>query len=78
MEIKVGDIIKSYDFPRMTDYYAVGQVTGICGEYIYFTCIEKVWDGEKVNPSEYNANMRTVAMGCLMSDDNFQRLEVLY
>lgn len=78
MEIQIGDIIKSYDFARVTDYYSVGHVTGICGEYIYFTCIEKVWDGAKLNPSEYSANMRTLKMGCLMSDETFQRLEVLY
>lgn len=77
MEIKIGDIIKSYDFAYNTRSYSIGQVTEIVDEYIFFTCIKQVWENEMVDPKEYDPSMRTVAMGCLMSDERFARIEVL-
>ena len=78
MEIKIGDIIKSYDFAYNTECFSIGHVTDIIDHMIFFTCIKQVWEGEVVNPSEYNPLMRTPIMGCLMTDEKFQRLEVLY
>jgi len=71
--VKIHDIIKSYDFPHNTSCYAIGIVTALEGDYINFTCIKQVWEGEAVDPSEYEnkKEMRTVKQGCMCCDEGF-------
>lgn len=71
MSIKIHDIIKSYDFPHNTSYYAIGIVTALEGDYINFTCIKQVWDGEVVDPNDYKKEMRTAKRGCMCHDEKF-------
>ena len=46
--LKVGDIVKSYDFPGNTECYMVGQVVGIHGDEAFRAkFIKRVWLGQE-------------------------------
>lgn len=42
MNVKIHDIIKSYDFHFNTSCYSIGIVTAVDENYINFTCIKQV------------------------------------
>lgn len=71
MNVKIHDIIKSYDFPHNTSCYAIGIVTALEGDYINFTCIKQVWQDEVVDPNDYKKEMRTVKQGRVYRDEKF-------
>lgn len=75
MEIKINDIIKSYDFHFNTECYNVGIVTDVDEDWIYFTSGKKVWMGEEVE--DFYPHMRTAPIGSMMLDEEFDRIEFL-
>jgi hypothetical protein len=75
MEIKKGDIIRSYDFHFNTDCYNVGIVTDVDDKWIYFTSGKKVWMGEEIE--DFDPYMRTAPIGFMMLDEEFERILIL-
>lgn len=72
--MKVGSVIKSFDFPGITDCYMVGQVVEIDGDYITCDTWEIVFEGEKDVVKGSTKRFRTVKQGCMMFDSKFQRV----
>lgn len=77
MNVKIHDIIKSYDFHFITSCYAIGVVTAVDENYINFTCIKQVWQDEVTDPSEYEKEMRTAKQGMVRNDERFERVAVI-
>ena len=75
--MKVGDIIKSYDFHFNTNSYVVGVVTKVDDCCVEFDTIKMVWQNEILNPSEYDPKMRAPKQGMLMADEKFERIFVI-
>lgn len=71
--IKVGDIIKSYDFPGVLDCYKIGRVVDIIDVYILCDTLDEVFDGVTTKvpmPRQF----RTVKQGEWFGDDKFNRI----
>lgn len=73
--MKVGDIIKSYDFHFNTKSYVVGVVTSLDSYFVQFDCIKQVWENEMVEINE--VKMQTALPGMMMLDEKFERVVVL-
>jgi hypothetical protein len=73
--MKVGSIIKSFDFPGNLDCYFIGKVTKIEGDYIHCDTIKQVFDGE--DEPKPSPEFRTVKQGLMMFDTKFERVQVL-
>ena len=74
--MNVGDTIKSYDFHFNKDCYAVGTVTDIQDEVIFFDCAYQMWNGE-IETKGFDPKMKTLVQGALMLDEKFERVLVL-
>lgn len=63
--IKVGDIIKSLDFPHTTEHYMIGRVDLIDTErgYIHCTTIKQVSGGKESPLEDFNNKFSTVPLG---------------
>lgn len=74
-EVKVGDVIMSFDFHGRYDCYVVGLVTDIVKDLILFKGISRVWEGVKeANDTEYSAPLP----GKMMMDERFpHRIKVI-
>lgn len=75
--MKVGNIIKAYDFPGVTDCYMVGQVRELDGDYIVCDTHEIVFEGESSVVKGSTHRFRTVKQGCMMFDSKFERVVVV-
>jgi hypothetical protein len=74
MNIQIGSIIRSYDFTFNHDYYFVGEVTKIEGDYIYCNTLAQFRAMIEVEITEKNSTFRTVRQGAMFMDDQFQRI----
>lgn len=75
--MKVGSVIKSFDFHGLTDCYMVGRVVDVIDDFILCDTMEIVFEGESLPIKETKRQFRTVKQGCMMRDDDFQRIVVL-
>lgn len=75
-EVKVGDIIKSYDFPPATHSYFIGKVVEVKGEFTHCDTLKIIREGEEIDVSNAS-DFRTPKMGCMVDDHEFERIEVL-
>lgn len=75
--MKIGDIVKSYDFPGNTDCYMVGQVVGIHGDETFRAkFLKRVWLGE--TDKKFKTDYFTAPMqGNAFMDEKFQRVVVI-
>jgi hypothetical protein len=74
MNIQIGSIIRSYDFHFVNDYYFVGEVTKIEGDYIYCNTLAQFRAMEEQEITEKNSTFRAVKQGAMLMDDEFQRI----
>jgi hypothetical protein len=72
--MKVGTVIKAFDFPGHDDCYMIGKVISIEGDYITCDTWEIVFEGEKNIVKGSTHRFRTVKQGCMMFDSKFQRV----
>ena len=72
--MKIGTIIKSFDFPGNLHCYMIGEVTALSGVEITCKTIRQVFDGKAQPLDDFNSTFRTVAQGEGMLDRNFQRI----
>jgi len=78
MQVQINDIIKSYDFPNMLDYYMVGQVTGFEDDMIVCKTIKIVQDNKAVDYGcRFPEEFRTPMQGQMMFDSKFERIVVV-
>lgn len=75
MSAKIGDVIKSYDFPNTKTCYMVGKVVDMVGDYLVCETIKQVFNDENVD--DYSPEFRTPQIGCMMFDDKYPRIEVI-
>jgi hypothetical protein len=80
--IKVGDIIKSKDFPGNEECYMVGIVTSIDEDWIEAKTVKIVFGGKIMEiEAGFTDKFSTVAPGKSFTDgifgDKFNRIEVL-
>ena len=76
--MKIGDIVKSYDFPGNTECYMVGQVVGVFKFDGTFRAkfIKRVWLGE--NDKKFKTDYFTAPLqGKAFMDEKFQRIVVI-
>jgi hypothetical protein len=67
--MKIGSLIKSYDFNGVTDTYMIGRVVDIMDVYILCDTVEIVWEGVSVPIKESRRQFRTVKQGAHMFDN---------
>ena len=77
MNVQIGSIIKSYDFHYNTDCYMIGRVTEIEGDYINCVTIKVVYRGNVDANDNWPKTFSTPQMGCMMDDEDFDRIVVL-
>lgn len=77
-QVKVGSIIKSYDFVTSRDCYIIGIVRKIEDDLIYADVIEHISRNKVVDPKYKATHFETPMQGHMLmdSDDNI-RIEVL-
>ena len=79
--LKAGDLIKSYDFPKelQPGCYMVGIVESVDGNWIEAKIIKQFFAGEKVERPEALSNtlFRTPVQGAGMFDDRDTRIEMI-
>lgn len=78
MKLKIGNVIKSYDFVNNSTCFYVGKVREIRDGMAVCDCIGQTWDNQVV--SGFPPEFRTPLPGNFMMDDmypNFQRIEVV-
>ncbi len=76
--MKVGSIVKSFDFPGITNCYMIGKVVGVYERDGTFRAqfIKRVWDG--VEDKKFKTDYFTAPMqGNMLMDDSFERVQVL-
>lgn len=81
MDIKVGQIIKSFDFPHTTDFYMIGEVTEVDKMNRTISCntLRHVSDGKVEEIRVINATFRTMMPGEHCFDAMFKtpRIQIL-
>jgi hypothetical protein len=75
MQVQIGDIIKSFDFPNRTDCYIVGQVKSVKQGVIVATVIRAISESKEYK--FLDTEFATVEQGLGMFDDKFERVVVL-
>jgi hypothetical protein len=75
MQVRIGDVIKSYDFPNMLDCYIIGQVVNVEKNYITAKVIKAVSESKEYDLQ--SATFKTPVQGSGMFDDKFERVVVL-
>jgi hypothetical protein len=75
--LKVGDIVKSYDFPGNTECYMVGKVVGIHGDDSFRAqFVKRVWLNE--TDRKFKTDYFTAPLpGNYFGDDRFKRVVVV-
>lgn len=76
-QVKVGSVIKSFDFPEKQTCYLIGRVTKLEGCYIYCEVISQVFSGEVVPDDELPETFRVPKQGEMMLDAKFERIVVI-
>jgi hypothetical protein len=71
MMIKVGDIIKSLDFPHTTEHYMIGRVIKVTEGAYYCDTIKQVSAGKEDELCEINSKFSTAKMGEHWMEDMF-------
>lgn len=81
MDIKVGQVIRSFDFPHTTDFYMVGEVTEVDTVNRTITCntLGHVSGGKVEKIRDINSTFRTVFPGDHVFDNMFKtpRIQIL-
>ena len=79
MNIEVGSIIKSLDFPHLTDCYMIGRVASYENGVIECETIKQVSEGKELPISEFNKVFRTTEPGTHFMDQMFKepRIQVV-
>ena len=73
-DMKVGSLVKCYDFPGNTDCYMIGTLEKIeMGTLMVLKTIAVVFDG-KVMDATKEPTFRAPIQGCAFGDDRFQRV----
>jgi hypothetical protein len=75
MQVRIGDIIKSYDFPNMLNCYIIGKVVKVENNYITARIIKAVSENKEYDLE--SATFKTPVQGLGMFDDKFERVVVL-
>ncbi len=76
--LKIGDVVKSYDFPGNTDCYMVGKVVSVSEQFGDFraTFIKRVWEGREDN--KFKTDYFTAPLqGNNFGDAQFDRVVVV-
>lgn len=75
--MRVGDIVKSYDFHGITDCYMVGEVVGLHFDGTFRAkFIKRVWEG--VEDRKFKTDYFTAPQqGEMLMDDRFDRVVVV-
>lgn len=73
--INVGDVIKSYDFPGMTDCYLIGKVIDVTEHTITAKIIKAVSENKEYDIG--SATFKTSVQGSGLLDDRFERIVVI-
>lgn len=77
MNMRVGTLLKCYDFPGNTDCYMIGMLEKIeMGTLMVLKTVAVVFDG-KVLDATKEPTFRAPLQGCAFGDDKFQRVVVL-
>jgi hypothetical protein len=78
MNLKAGDLIKSYDFGKevRSDCYIVGRVRSINNNVISCDYIKGFFDGKVTIPEE-NELFSTPVQGASLMDDTWTRIELI-
>lgn len=74
---KIGDIIKSMDFPGRTDCYFIGRVLKIQNNCLHCETIKIVVEGKEKDITPLTSVFKTPPRGEMMFDDTFQRIEIV-
>jgi hypothetical protein len=72
--MKVGSVIKAFDFPGIDNCYMVGKVVVVEGDYLTCDTWEIVFEGESTIVKGSTHRFRTVKQGCMIFDSKFQRV----
>ena len=75
MQVQVGDVIKSYDFPSRTDCYIIGQVKSVNKGVIVSKVIRAISESKEYNFPD--TEFSTLEQGRGLFDDMFERVVVL-
>ena len=81
--IKVGDIVRAYDFPPMdtrTDCFIIGKVTSIDGSFFNADILMRVWDGKvelKDEATKNNLSFKALCQGEMGFDKTYERVTIL-
>jgi hypothetical protein len=77
-EVKVGDIVKSFDFPGNEECFMVGKVVSVSKQFSDFRAefIKRVWMGE-LDKSFKTDFFTAPVQGSYYMDDKFQRIVVV-
>jgi len=79
MNVKAGDLIKSYDFSKemQPGCYMVGLVKSLSGEIVHCEMIKSFFDGEEYEHPNKDGGFRTMVQGAGFFDDRDTRIEVI-
>ena len=69
--VKVGDVIKSLDFPGNNECYRIGKVVAIDGEIYTCAGIEIMWEGRSKPSTQVEELFSTPMEGAHMFDSYF-------
>lgn len=75
--VTIGSVIKSFDFPHITDHYLIGTVTKIHNGVITCDTIEHVVDGKTLPKGVASETFSTNEQGLGLLDHKFQRIVIL-
>ena len=74
MQVQVGSVVKTFDFPGHTDCYMIGLVTKVDRDMLHLNTIKRVMQGKELSaPSTYQTPMQ----GASFMDATFERVVVL-
>lgn len=78
MKLRIGDVIKSYDFVNDTTCFYVGQVREIRDGMAVCDTVSQMFDNQAV--TDFPTEFRTPLPGNFMMDEmypNFKRIEII-
>lgn len=75
IKIKIGSVIKSYDFYGNTECYLIGEVTEINGTVLVCKTLKQVFNNLEEAPT--NDVFQTVIQGEGLMDDKYIRVELV-
>jgi hypothetical protein len=81
--LKIGDIVRAYDFPPMesrTDCFIIGKVTSLKGSFFTADILMRVWDGKVELQDEQTKNklsFKALAQNEMGFDKTYERVTIL-